>query len=66
MAFEFIEGLATLYIWTWYLWPFVFVSSFAKGLSILIKNGESSTYNKSLIIAGFSLLVIIAGITPWI
>lgn len=64
MAYEFMGGLAKLYFWTWYLWPFVFVFSLAKGISLRIKDEEATASKISLIIAGFSLLVILAGITP--
>lgn len=63
MAIKILANLASFYYWTWYIWPFVFVFSFAKGLSLIIKDEESSAYKKSLIIAAFSLLIILAGIT---
>jgi hypothetical protein len=63
MAIKFLTQLAYFYYWTWYLWPFVFVFSFVKGLSLKIKDEESSAYKKSLIMASLSLLVILAGIT---
>lgn len=63
MAFEFMI-LEYLYFWTWYLWPFVFTFSLAKGIALRIKDEEAKASKISLIIAGFSFLVILAGITP--
>lgn len=63
MSFEFMLGLRRLYVWTWYILPFVFAFSLAKGISLRIKDEESTASKISLIIAGFSLLVILGGTT---
>ena len=53
VAIKILTSLAYFYYWTWYIWPFVFVSSFAKGLSLIIKNEESSAYKKVLLLQLF-------------
>lgn len=57
MLFGVMEVLALVYYWTWFIWPFTLVISFAA----LIKTEENSP--GLLILAGFSLLIILAGLT---
>lgn len=57
MLFGVMEVLAIVYYWTWYIWPFAFAISFAA----LIKTEENSP--GLLLLAGFSLLIILAGLT---
>lgn len=65
MMFELIKGLGIVYYWTWFLWPFVFVSSLVDAISLKIKDKDESTYRRSIIIASISLLIILAGVvTP--
>ncbi|NEU31738.1 hypothetical protein GN156_13285 [bacterium LRH843] len=61
MFLEFMQGIAIFYYWTWFVWPFVFIISFAYGLTEMIKNEHASL--KSIFLAGVSLLIILAGVT---
>ncbi|AXH99628.1 hypothetical protein DV702_07615 [Sporosarcina sp. PTS2304] len=49
-----------LYLWTWFIWPFVFVISLIYAIKALVK--EEPTFMKPAIIASVSLLLILAGI----
>lgn len=61
MLLRLMSLIGKFYYWTWFIWPFVFVFSFAYGLSTIIKNREEAT--ASIFIASLSLLIILAGIT---
>jgi len=60
MLIEVMRGLAIFYYWTWFVWPFALIFSFAKGLVDLSK-GEPS-YLGNLLWAAVSLLLILAGV----
>lgn len=60
MFFGLMKWFAKLYYGTWFIWPLVLVFSFSYGLAKIIK--DDSTAGKSIIIAGISLLIILAGI----
>ena len=56
-----MQGAATLYLTLWFLWPFIFLISFAIFIrSIVIKADKS--YVVSFFIEGISLTIIIYGI----
>jgi len=59
MFFTLMKGMGILYFWTWFIWPYLFVFSFAFGISALIK-GEK-TAQKHLLVSSFSLLIILSG-----
>ena len=61
MLLGFNEIIAMIYYSTWFVWPFVFVFSFAKGVSLISKDEETGV--KSILMAGIALTVILAGIT---
>ena len=61
MLIGLIERVAIFYYWTWFIWPFIFVYSFANAIAELVQDKEDS--GKSMLIAAFSLLVILAGVT---
>ncbi len=61
MLIELMKVLWNFYIWTWFIWPFVFVFSFSHGLAQLIKDGSSSG-NTFIIVAAISFLIILAGV----
>ncbi len=64
MLIELMNGIAIFYYWTWFIWPFVFVFTFASGIAQIIKTEQSSD-KIELTIAAISLLIILAGIaTP--
>lgn len=56
-----LNGLGTLFYWTWFIWPFVFVFSLAYGIASFVKNEKASII--PILIAGFSLLIIVCGVT---
>lgn len=60
MLIGLMEAIAIFYYWTWFIWPFVFIFSFAHGLVGIIKNENPS--RKGLWIAATSFLIILAGI----
>ncbi|MBR2490848.1 MAG: hypothetical protein IKB65_05125 [Ruminiclostridium sp.] len=57
MLLGLMEILGLVYYWTWFLWPFTLVISFAA----LMKSEENSP--GLLILAGASLLMILAGLS---
>ena len=59
MFLTIMKYFAYLYACTWFVWPFVFVYSFATGLCGVIKEDEEK--RKSLLWAAIALLVITAG-----
>lgn len=61
MLMGLMRGIGIFYYWTWFIWPFVFVFSFASGLTEIIKDENSS--EKNMLVAGVSLLIILAGVT---
>lgn len=54
-----INILGRIFLFTWFIWPFLFVYSFAYGIKELMQN-EKKTANLAL--ASFSLLMIICGL----
>lgn len=50
--------LGTLYMWTWFVWPFLFVNSLVNGIGLVIKGEPSKKY---IVVAGISLLMILSG-----
>lgn len=61
MSIGFMRIIWHFYIWTWFIWPFVFVFSFSYGLSRMIVNKDNSG-KVLLLISSISLLIILAGI----
>lgn len=59
MLIGLMQGVGILYYWTWPIWPFIFVFSFAFGLAEIIRDEQAS--GKNILIACISLLVILAG-----
>lgn len=55
-----LNGLATLFYWTWFLWPFVFVFSLVYGIASFVKDEKASTM--PIFIAGLSLLIMLSAI----
>ncbi len=53
--------LSILYMWTWFIWPFIFVISIIYAIKELVK--DEPAFMKPAIIAAVSLLIILAGIT---
>lgn len=62
MLMGLMRGIGIFYYWTWFIWPFVFVFSFAHGISSIIKDNEKSD-KILLMVSAVSLLIILAGIT---
>lgn len=60
MLIGLMQGIGIFYYWTWFIWPFVFVFSFAVGLAEIIKDENAS--GKNILIAAVSLLIILAGV----
>ena len=60
MLLGLMKGIAIVYYWTWFVWPFVFVFSLAAGIAEIVKDEKGS--GKSLIISAVSLLIILAGL----
>ena len=61
MLIGLMEGIAILYYWTWFIWPFIFIFSLVYAISSLVKDEEASM--KPVLVASVSLLIILAGIT---
>ncbi len=55
MLLGFGNGILTFYLWTWFIWPFVFVFGLAFGIADLVKDEHSGA--KGLIWAGIALLI---------
>ena len=65
MLIQVMNVMATIYYWTWFIWPFTFVFGLAKGIKRLMQPNlvePSDAFNGDLIKASISLLFIIAGI----
>lgn len=60
MLISLLKGIGIFYLWTWFIWPFVFVTSFAYAIVSMIKDEKAG--GKAILIAGISLLIILAGI----
>jgi len=58
---EAMLGIAYVYYWTWFVWPFALVFGLAHGISELIQT--RSIWNKGLLVAAVALLVILTGVT---
>lgn len=56
-----MEGIAILYYWTWFIWPFVLIFSLVNAISSLVKDDAASM--KPVLVASVSLLIILAGVT---
>jgi len=54
-----MQGIAILYYWTWFVWPFIFVFSLLYAISSL--NDETGSL-ASPFVAAVSLLIILAGV----
>lgn len=59
MLLELIHGLGIFYLYTWFIWPFVFMFTFIYSINDLIKSKKPTI---KIIIASISLLLIICGI----
>lgn len=55
MLLGIVNGILIFYLWTWFIWPFVFVFGLAFGIADLVKNENSK--GKGLIWAGIALLI---------
>lgn len=60
MLFGLMEILAYIYYWTWFLWPFLFVFSFAFGIREVVVDENAKGGN--LVLAALALIVILAGL----
>lgn len=60
MLIGLMQGIGIFYLWTWFVWPVVFVFSFTNAIATAIKEENASL--SSLISASISLLIILAGI----
>lgn len=60
MFISIMKLLSVLYLWTWFVWPFVFVISIIYAIKELVK--EEPAFMKPAIIASVSLLIILSGI----
>lgn len=60
LLFGLMKILAYIYYWTWFLWPFVFIFSFAVGIKEVVKDEEKQGGNLAL--AAVALLIMLAGL----
>ena len=58
MLIEVLNIIGLIYLWTWFIWPFIFVKSLVNAIKDLFKE-EKATVNMT--IASIALLVIICG-----
>jgi hypothetical protein len=61
MVIEVMRYIGIFYYWTWFIWPFVFVFSLAKGIARKVNKEESA--DQYILAAAISFLIILAGIT---
>ena len=60
MLIGLMKGIGIFYMWTWFIWPFIFVISLIHAISSAVKDENAST--GSSIAAAISLLIILAGV----
>lgn len=60
MFISIMKLFSILYLWTWFIWPFVFVISIIYAIKELVK--EEPAFMKPAIIASVALLIILSGI----
>ena len=60
MLLSLMRVFAYLYVFAWFVWPFVFVFGLAFGIADLVKGEEKS---KGLLWASIALLVITCGLS---
>lgn len=60
MLLKIMSYLAYIYAFSWFIWPFVFVYSFASGIAGKISGNKES--DKALLWAGVALLFITSAI----
>ena len=60
MFISIVKLLSVLYLWTWFIWPFVFVISIIYAIKELVQ--EEPAFMKPAIIASVALLIILSGI----
>ncbi|ARD47372.1 hypothetical protein SporoP37_03975 [Sporosarcina sp. P37] len=61
MFISLMKLFSILYLWTWFVWPFIFVISIIYAIKALVK--EEPVFMKPAIIASVALLIILAGIS---
>lgn len=61
MLFGLLNWIGILFLWTWFIWPFVFVFSLVYAIASLVKDEKASMV--PAFFASVSLLIIVAGIT---
>lgn len=59
MFLEFSNVIGVMYLWTWFIWPFIFVTALVNAIKNLVKEERATT---NINIASVALLVIICGI----
>lgn len=59
MLIGLMQGIAILFYWTWFVWPFIFVFSLLHAISSL--NDKNGSIGSSFT-AAVSLLIILAGV----
>jgi hypothetical protein len=60
MLIGLMKVIGIFYLWTWFLWPFIFVISLIHAITSAVKDENASS--ASSIVAGISLLIILAGV----
>ena len=59
MFIEVLNIIGVIYLWTWFIWPFIFIYSLVNAFKNVI-NKEKPTSN--IVISSISLLVITSGV----
>lgn len=59
MLIEVMKVIGLIYLWTWFIWPFIFVYSLVHAIKNLVKEENITT---NIFMASISLLVILCGI----
>lgn len=65
MLFGVMNVLATIFYWTWFIWPFVLFAGLANGIKELLQPNPikpANTFNSGFITASLSMLFIVAGL----
>ena len=58
---DIMNWITWLYLWTWPIWPFVLVITFAQGLKTYLKS-EEDKIPFELYLSAFTLLVILSAV----
>jgi hypothetical protein len=59
MFIEILNVIGVIYLWTWFIWPFIFIKYLVNAIKNLVKEEQAGV---NITVASIALLVIICGI----